>query len=110
MLELVSGPTTRSIPFALSEVSFSSATTGLVAESSETILSCHGSPLSSRYLLNCCSPNFEPSQFSWPLCARSPVSGRISPIVTSPESPDPSSTTASSTAGASGMPSSAGTT
>ena len=40
---------------------FSNAITGLVAESSEVILSVHSSPISSKCLLNSTTPYFEPS-------------------------------------------------
>ena len=48
MLELVSGPITIETPRALSAVSFSSATTGLVCESSSTRRSVQPAPLSAR--------------------------------------------------------------
>ena len=88
MLELVSGPIITSTPRALSAVSLSSAITGLVAESSPISLRLHCSPCSSRYSLKSDTPIFAASMFSSPWLASSPVSGKMYPMVISPDSLD----------------------
>ena len=88
MLELVSGPMTMSMLRALRAVSFSSAVTGLVAESSLTSLRLHCSPDCSRNSLKSATPSFVASMFSSPWLASSPVSGSMEPMVISPESSD----------------------
>ena len=86
MLELVSGPITMSMSRALRAVSFSSAVTGLVAESSLTSFSRHCSPDCSKKSLKSATPSFVASMFSSPWLASSPVSGSMEPIDISPES------------------------
>ena len=85
MLELVSGPITIETPRALSAVSFSRATTGLVCESSDTRRSDQPASFSARYSLKSSTPRRVPSMFSSPCVAKSPVSGSIEPMLTSPD-------------------------
>ena len=100
MLELVSGPITIETPRALRAVSFSRATTGLVCESSSTRRSDQPASFSARYSLKSITPRRVPSMFSSPCVARSPVSGSIEPMLTSPDRAGaPSGITATSSSG-----------
>ena len=107
MLELVSGPLTRSTSLEWSAWSFSSACTGLVAVSSVSILSVHFSPLSSRYRLKSSTARLEAASVCVPMYDMSPVSGVSWPMVISPESAvmtGPASSMISSPAGAATPP------